>query len=820
MGSGMSISEFYHSACSTKQAVSKFLKEENRFSVIRRGIAIAASALVDGVGIDEVVSSYGNYLMANYKESYFNGFSMVMEQQTKDDVKVLERFLKTFPEDAVFIGANQKVSVETSQGTIYGYLTLLVQKGDAYEGYFVFPKKADKSPGGKSMHTNSQNDLYGLIGKASLEAEYPGISIALVYLYGDDPLGEVKPFLITSTKKSNLFRMDFSKYLDGKELCQKVIREKIEEVLAHPVTPDCFNCSSKDICGKNNLQRMKLQESSDLMKEDVYTMPTFTEEQKQIIGYKNGQMLVCAGPGSGKTATLVGRIQTLIESGIEPELILAITFTRDAAGELLKRCASFCKADEMPEILTLNALGYKILRMNAGIYGQEVTLLTKMEQLKLVENLLQAVDLLKGFSYSVRNGQNGLLMTVLRKIGEYNEDPDAFFQKNPDKGADFANLVGLYNAALQSHGYIGYDEQITRAIELIRLHPEVSEGLSLRYKYIMVDEFQDVNAEQAEFVYLLAKHGNLVVVGDDDQNIYGFRGGSNRFMLEFTKRFPKAKRVVLRKNFRSTKEIVDASLKVVAHNNRIKKDIVCTRNKGMKPQILKDQSAPAVDTLLQELLNKYKPKDIAVLATKNKTLEDLAGKLTSPVVLGRMFLKDSPAFLCLLDMLAIYFDGNERNIVHFYSVLGDDLSLPEEDRRYYEFLQKLSALIEKVPVGTFLLQFSKNIGIEGTSLEDSLLSLIDTYHIKEYRKLYETMQYMVDFGEETKVTPNTDDSILLITSHESKGMEWNAVILIDDFSEVSEETNRLYYVAVTRAKDELYILARDGRTRLSDPAVA
>lgn len=221
--------------------------------------------------------------------------------------------------------------------------------------------KASKSPKGKSAHTNINTDLYCMAAKLGLEDEYPSILVSMVYMKNEnDSDGNITDFHVDSTKRSNVFTLSYSSFYDEGRFQREEFSALMLSVLNTKIEPDCFNCLDKAICKKRKMNAaVKKQEIHS-----PYVMPQFTVSQNKVVNHLDGPMLVCAGPGSGKTATIVGRSKHLIDTGVEHDFILAITFTNKAVEELRLRCGSFCSPDEMPEISTLHALGYNILRKN------------------------------------------------------------------------------------------------------------------------------------------------------------------------------------------------------------------------------------------------------------------------------------------------------------------------------------------------------------------------------------------------------------------------------------------------------------------------
>ena len=841
----MRVEDFYGSACKTKAKLLSLVDGKSRNFVLRRAVMAMCEMYANGQKEDEIGQTLWSMLEKEYEPSWF-ALDWQKDQQARDDLACMMRFIRWL-DHAPCLDANVRTSIGTKEGVLTSRADLIVQRKDGTPcAMTIHFKKADKSLGGKSACTSTGKDLYMLVNKAALEERYPGLHTGLIYLVNEeDGAGSVGAFKTLPTKKSNAFIEEWRGLYEGGVFMRHTALALIEDALTKRPKPDCFTCGMKDLCRKDTVKD-SLEMPAPVTGQDrkAYEMPEFTKRQEEVISFKDGPMLVCAGPGSGKTATLVGRMRRLIETGVEPELILAITFTREAASELLRRCMSFCRPDEHPEIMTLNALGYKIIRDNEELVGKKVCLMTQLERYNLIKRLLSDYPMMAGFQYTAVNGKRGLIATLDMRIAEYRHDPEAYMARHPECDDAFRRFAGLFTDAVEAGGYIGFDEQITLALKLLEECPEAMEGLSRRYAYIMVDEYQDVNEDQKKMVYALAHHRNLVVVGDDDQSIYGFRGGSNRYMLSFTQDFKEAKKVVLKENFRSTEALVNESQAFISGNrNRIYKAITPVRKGGREPVVMKGRNPENLERCVSELKAMgFSLSDIAVLASKNATLEELSREVTFSHVLGKAYLRDSAVFKVILNILVTAYGGvSEKNVLTLLSLMdamppegetvGSLIALDPDlngDGRSYatcgtarSALGMIGTAVRRVKSGcapAYLVDHvCQELGVEETAAYEAMSQLIEKAHIRSCRELVEHMQSMSDFEDDTRIEPDLSDAVLFITSHESKGMEWKAVIMCDDYrDDRSEETNRLWYVAMTRAKDMLYVLTEREGTLLNN----
>lgn len=312
--------------------------------------------------------------------------------------------------------------------------------------------------------------------------------------------------------------------------------------------------------------------------------------QKFVIDYKNelnaaqyeavtsidGPHLVIAGAGTGKTRTIVYRVAYLVELGVKPENILLLTFTRKAAQEMLRRAAILLDSRcEQVAGGTFHSFANNILRKHAALLGYEMnyTILDQTDA-EDVMNLLRTR--LKYDTKEKRFPRKEALydlysrsLNTMTPLGELlvNDYPQYL-----ELEADINTLHAAYVRYKREHNLMDYDDLLVDLAELLRKNEAVRAVLSDRYKYIMVDEYQDTNRVQAELVKLLAfKHQNVMVVGDDAQSIYSFRGSTIRNILEFGEEFPGCKTVKLEENFRSTQPILNLANEILKRGSSIAK---------------------------------------------------------------------------------------------------------------------------------------------------------------------------------------------------------------------------------------------------------
>ena len=732
---------------------------------------------------------------ADIAECYQNvafPFDWVRQKTVRRDAAAINRFMNWL--------SNMQVAF---WGMDYSY----TEKGCSYDGKLILARKSDgrmaaiipllqtsnRGFGGKSVHTNVATLLQPLCAKFYLENKYPKIQLFVFYLFNSKDDGErLTEVLSTSQKGGNIYTPDYSGFYSNGTFDQDGLKTVINQILSIPVTPSCFTCDRESAC-KREIAPIS-DTGSQKSNAAAYQMPKFTEEQALVINHLNGPACVIAGPGGGKTAMLVGRVKRLLERGIHPEFILVVTFTQNAAEELLKRCSSFCET--LPTICTIHSLCYRILKNNEDYVGK-LTVLTDAKRMEIIENLLSVFPQ-DGFSCERGYGKDGLFKTVYRRVVEFRQSlsKEAFLQKHPELNNNFFLLAEQYDCIVKALGLITFDEMIVRTNQLFAEHPEILSMYQSIFKYVMVDEFQDVDSQQVHFLYSVAAHGNLVVVGDDDQGIYGFRGGNGKYMLEFNKAFPSAKYVTLSQNFRSTAAIVSASAKLIGHNRvRFDKNIKASRCSGIAPIVISGKDAASVTLIVQECLKKgYSYGDIAVLSTKNKPLEDLHAHVAFPTILAKAYIRNTRLFLCVINTMRLEKDPFNEYACSELAQLG-----------VLHLKDSLIALCSAIPtISSFVQEIALVCHME--SEVPGMLRFIEQSQIHNKEMLFSHMTYMERFEDETRAELPVQNKVFLITVHESKGKEFPVVIMLDDYMEATEETRRLYYVAMTRAKDLVYIM--------------
>lgn len=380
------------------------------------------------------------------------------------------------------------------------------------------------------------------------------------------------------------------------------------------------------------------------------TKPELNSGQQSAVDLTNGPALVVAGAGTGKTRVIVDRIIRLIRDGVPPESILALTFTEKAAGEMRDRVAEASLSASLDATLsTFNGFGNDLLNLYGNEWGLgRIRLLGDTGQLVFLREHFDELELDYFAPISNPDGQLDNLRSYISLLKQQLVDPKeyAVYASNlpvadeadaleKKKQAELARFYQTYLDLCRANQVIDYDDQIYLTIQLLRARPNVLRDLQNRYRYILVDEFQDTNPMQSALVDLLAgKNQNLMVVGDDDQSIYGWRGATLANILDFKKRYPKAQDITLIENYRSTQSILDAAYRLIQQNNPERLEIINKLDKRLHGQTndgpepiarhfytLEAELTWIADDITKRLKRGEDPGSIAILARTNPIVE-------------------------------------------------------------------------------------------------------------------------------------------------------------------------------------------------------
>ena len=306
------------------------------------------------------------------------------------------------------------------------------------------------------------------------------------------------------------------------------------------------------------------------------------KEQQEAVKHMEGPLLILAGAGSGKTTMMTHRIAYMLEKGVSPYNILAVTFTNKAAGEMKDRIESLTGGTRGMWVMTFHAMCVRILRNHGDVLGFKngFSIYDESDKKALLKRIVKDLKIDEKI-YPV-----SYLGSVISSCKEAEEDPDDYIENNSMnfKAETVAKVYARYMEDLQQNNAMDFDDLLWNVVKLFEVSSEVLSYYQERFKYIMVDEYQDTNYLQYKLIHALAeKSHNLCVVGDDDQCIYQWRGADIRNILDFEKDFPETKVIKLEQNYRSDANILDLANSVIANNrNRKAKELWTDRNEGSK----------------------------------------------------------------------------------------------------------------------------------------------------------------------------------------------------------------------------------------------
>jgi DNA helicase-2/ATP-dependent DNA helicase PcrA len=384
--------------------------------------------------------------------------------------------------------------------------------------------------------------------------------------------------------------------------------------------------------------------------EEVEKQTGLNAAQKKAVAVNDGAVLVVAGAGTGKTRVIVERIIRLIRDGVKAENILALTFTEKAAGEMLDRVSeAFLSAALDATIATFNRFGNDLLQTYGNEWGLgTIRLLGETGQLVFLREHLDELQLDYFAPVSNPDGNLDKLAKYVSLLKQQLVDPgtyasyaarlpvaDAADKLEKQKHQELARFYEHYQQLCRDNQVIDYDDQIYLTIQLLQSRPNILRELQGQYRFILVDEFQDTNPMQSALVDLLVgKQPNLMVVGDDDQSIYGWRGATLANILDFKKRYAGAEEITLIENYRSTQSILDAAYRLIRNNDPERLEVINKLDKRLHAQT-DDGPAPATkhfysleaeltwiaDDIAKRIKHGQDPSGIAVLARRTQVVE-------------------------------------------------------------------------------------------------------------------------------------------------------------------------------------------------------
>lgn len=598
-------------------------------------------------------------------------------------------------------------------------------------------------------------------------------------------------------------------------------------------------------------------------------MAELNNMQEQIVNHTEGPVIVLAGAGSGKTRVLTYRIANIVKNSLAyPNQILAITFTNKAAEEMRIRLNAMNIEAEKIWAQTFHSFCAKVLRYEASAvvgYNEKFTIYDEIDKKNVVKKILKVLKL----------EEEKYLNDALNRISQYKsrnislQDYALEFSYLPDLNI-IISILRNYEISLKNNNAMDFDDLLSKCLEVFKNNPDILAKWQNRFKYILIDEFQDTNPVQYEIVYLLSKnHKNIFAVGDEDQSIYSWRGASLDNIKHFMHDFPSYTLYKLEQNYRSSKNIIDCANIIIKKNaNRIDKTLWTEKDKGAEIQFSRRYNdVDEAKYVVQEIYRLthdlgYKNSDIAVLMRLNALTRSFEEQFLSYNIPYQIFggvkfyerseIKNILAYLKLL--------VNPRDDESFYRVINypkrgigevaikklqaqygtfhlmqSVLDLPDDSKEFAKFIpfknmfismqKKLSTMKITDFVEYLILVLNLRDEYKAENDEDSnrwynIQELIRS--IQQFEKLNEDAT-VVKYLQQVSLTTDLDayeesnDKVILATVHSAKGLEFKCVFIVgledkyfpiiraDTDSSKIEEERRLMYVAITRAKERLFL---------------
>ena len=593
-------------------------------------------------------------------------------------------------------------------------------------------------------------------------------------------------------------------------------------------------------------------------------LKNLNKEQLEAVSHETGPCMVLAGPGTGKTTVITSRIVNLIKKKVvSSENILVVTFSRAAANEMKERYVRLSGAQSAREVSfgTFHSIFYKLLRQYMGYKLED--LLDENYKFNVVRNIVKKLEV--GFTEDEEQLKNiisdmGYVISTMSDVTSY--------KPSSCDSSQLKNIIEEYNEFKQNSGKYDYDDILNDCYYLLKKNPKILKEIRDRFKYVLVDEFQDINALQFETIKLIAEPlNNIFIVGDDDQSIYGFRGAAPDILLNFEKLYPRCRRVYLRSNYRTTGNILTTALSVINSNhNRYHKELESMNSQGNLPVTLEaedfEQEARTIATRIGQISRKGKEfSNFAVIYRTN---------LQSRAVIDA-FMDEGIPFVTLDGIVSMYNHwifkdimsylklgsglGNSRDIIRIINkpkrYISKDI-MEKTEKQGGNFLQEImnQSSLNRLQVNR-MFELKNDIKRLGALDPQNAVRYVrnvigyDEY-LKEYaaskgistKGLIETIEeiessasgfksillYMQHVEEVTEKLGEKDyanfgrNNVKLLTMHKAKGLEFDTVFICgsveglapyikdDSMSDTDfEEERRLFYVAMTRAKTELYI---------------
>ena len=585
---------------------------------------------------------------------------------------------------------------------------------------------------------------------------------------------------------------------------------------------------------------------------------SLNQAQIEAIAHKDGPCMVLAGPGSGKTTDITNRIKHLIEKHkVKPEEILVITFSKAASKEMRDRFHALWEGKNAPVTFgTFHGIYYGILKWAYKLTSENI--FSDEQKYQLLQRVVERMnldiddekDFLQGIVGEISNIKNNYI-----KLYEYQS-------KNCDEDT-FRKIYQTYEAERKRLKKIDFDDMLVLTYELFQKRPDILKAWQAKYKYILIDEFQDINKVQYDVIRMLAEpENNLFIVGDDDQSIYQFRGARPEIMLNFPKDYPDTRQIILDVNYRSTKTIVNGAGRVIKQNRkRYPKQIITTNEQGMNVHVQEvrhpiEESKYVLKEIQKELKSGLSPNEIAILFRTNneaRVLVETLMEYNQPYYMKEHFPNLYEHFIAknIIGYMKMALGDRSRKL--FLEIMnrpnryiGRDSVEPsevsfEDLKKFYADKEWMQDRIDQLDVDLRIIKrckpyaaiqyIRKHIGYDDFLIEYAikrrikLEELMDIVHeieerAKEFKTIEDWFSHIEEYGEnlrrQAELRAPSQNAVQLLTMHGAKGLEFHTVFVIGanedicpykkaETAEEIEEERRLFYVAMTRAKKRLVI---------------
>ncbi len=589
---------------------------------------------------------------------------------------------------------------------------------------------------------------------------------------------------------------------------------------------------------------------------------SFNQAQIQAIAHKDGPCMVLAGPGSGKTTVITNRIRYLIEEHkVSAEEILVITFSKAAAKEMRERFFALPEMEQKRVTFgTFHGIYYGILKWAYQLTRSNI--LSEEEKHQLLKEVIHRIS-------TDMDEDRETLQSISEEIGKVKNsccEMENFHAQSCEENL-FQKIYSEYERVRKVRRKLDFDDMLVMTKELFVQRSDILELWQKRYKYILIDEFQDINQVQYDVVRMLAlPENNLFIVGDDDQSIYRFRGAKPEIMLRFPSDYPDTKKIVLDINYRSTKSIVEAAQNLVRQNqNRYEKDVETYHGQGLPIEVKEfgggiQESRYVLEQIREAMRRGVHPSQIAVIFRTNmeaRTLVETCVEYNLPFQMREHLPSLYEHFICkdfiaYMEMalgdrsrgkyLQIMNRPNRyigRESIETKEVSFERLRVFYEDKEWMlnridEWELDLLTLRKMAPYGAiqyirkkigydeFLLQYAKERNIRMEDLKEVISEIEES--AKQYKTIGEWLGHVRQYEEVTNELKSQSREkaldnagrISLLTMHGAKGLEFDLVFIIGANETITpykkakldselEEERRMFYVAMTRAKKHLII---------------